>query len=126
MQTDATQTILIILFVFFGTAVPLIIRVAAGIVGAEEVTPWRCIKAGLLGISGLAAGMKIGGEFHSLLAAIIAMAFIWMAWIQYALKTSIPQTFGIWLMTHGSVFLIGMACNRFFNLQDRVLQLVAK
>lgn len=126
MHLSSKGEILLIGFAVFGVIAPVLIRIAAGIVGAEEITAWRCIKAGLLGFSGLAAAMKIGGEFHSMMAALVVMALIWMTWIQIVLKTTIPQTFGIWLITHGSIFLGGIACNHFFNVQSQILNLATK
>ncbi len=116
----------IFFYSIFGGIAPFIIRIAAGIVHVEEITAWRCFKAGMGGIVGLGGALTLGAQFESIVLTTGFMALLWMAMIQTALKTSIPKTFAIWLMTHGTLFLAGMTVSHFFDVRGGLMQIVAQ
>jgi hypothetical protein len=127
MNLSNKQELAVFVVGFFAIVGVALLRISASAVGAKDVTLWRCIKAGLLGITAAAAGLAVAIPFNSLNAGLIAAGVVWMVWIHIMMKTNVLQTFGILVITYGTIFLVGWACNQYlFNVQDKIMQMVSR
>lgn len=125
MNVDSAHLLFAALVGFFGIVTPFIIRGAADFLRITDVTPWRCVKAGLGGLAGLVLAMKVGSDTNSLLLGVCLMAAIWAASIHFFLKTTLLRALGVWFITHGCVLLIAFGVNQLVDVETRLAQLFA-
>lgn len=123
MKFEALHIWFAAILVFFGVAVPFIIHLAADFLKVPELTPWRCVKAGIAGLVGLVFALRIGTELHSFATGAALLAAMWAAAIHFFLKTTLARALGVWVVTQGFVLLVAFTTNQFTDLEARVVQL---